>query len=309
MKRLLATTAVALCLTGPVLAETQSPKFVEAQSTIGLYASDVIGETVYTTEADVSGDLTVNSDALGDWDAIGEVEDILIDTDGNIQSAIVGVGGFLGLGEKDVAIDMTSFKYVRDADDENRYYLVLNSTADQLTNAPEFEREYMEDHSSLDADKTMESDTAAVETDTTTMEGDTAALEPDSPTMESDAVTTDTANTDALNRPMMVPPVVERDGYKVTAVEDVRSESLQGASVFGVDDERIGEIGDLIIADDGKISQAIIDVGGFLGMGEKEVAVGFEELTVLQSDDGDIVRVYVDTTEESLEDMPEYSRL
>ena len=266
------------------------PQFIEAKGNLDFYASDVIGETVYNTENDVSGEMTVNSDALGDWDVIGEVDDILIDTDGKVLAAIVGVGGFLGMGEKDVAIDMSTFKYVRDEDDADTYYLVLNSTEDQLTGAPAFEREMTE----------MDEDHAAMnEGNVTEMGEDHAAMDQNDATMEHEY---------RKDRTAIAPPQVEREGYRMTSIDELRSETLQGAEVYGINDENIGEIGDLIITADGKIDHAIIDVGGFLGLGEKEVALGFDEMTILQSEDGDVVRVYVDTSEEALENMPEYTR-
>src|SRR6202022_1499113 len=35
---------------------------------------------------------------------IGDIDDVLIDKEGNVTALIIGVGGFLGMGEKDVAI-------------------------------------------------------------------------------------------------------------------------------------------------------------------------------------------------------------
>jgi len=67
----------------------------------------------------------------------------------------------------------------------------------------------------------------------------------------------------------------------------------------------VGEIGELLLAEDGKIESAVINVGGFLGMGEKPVAVTFEELQLLRNEDGEL-RVYIDATKENLEAQPEY---
>jgi sporulation protein YlmC with PRC-barrel domain len=67
---------------------------------------------------------------------IGEVMDVLIDRDGKVTALIVGVGGFLGMGEKDVAIP---FKAVEFKDkNNNKWYPVMNTTKDALKNAPGF---------------------------------------------------------------------------------------------------------------------------------------------------------------------------
>jgi sporulation protein YlmC with PRC-barrel domain len=41
---------------------------------------------------------------------IGDVNDILLDKDGRVSAVIVGVGGFLGIGEKDVAVSFDALK-------------------------------------------------------------------------------------------------------------------------------------------------------------------------------------------------------
>jgi sporulation protein YlmC with PRC-barrel domain len=51
-------------------------------------------------------------------------------------------------------------------------------------------------------------------------------------------------------------------------------------SVYDTHDNKIGDINDLIIDHTGKVNAAIIGVGGFLGVGEKDVAIPFEQLQV-----------------------------
>ena len=64
---------------------------------------------------------------------IGDVDDVLIDKEGNVTALIIGVGGFLGMGEKDVAIP---FSDLRASEKNNKWYLVLNATKDALKTAP-----------------------------------------------------------------------------------------------------------------------------------------------------------------------------
>ena len=49
--------------------------------------------------------------------------------------------------------------------------------------------------------------------------------------------------------------------------------SLRGRDVYGLEGENIGSIGDVLINQNGSVTAVIIDVGGFLGIGEKDVAV------------------------------------
>jgi sporulation protein YlmC with PRC-barrel domain len=67
---------------------------------------------------------------------IGEIMDVLIDKSGKVTALIVGVGGFLGMGEKDVAVPFDAVKAT--TKDNNKGYLVMNSTKDALKSAKGF---------------------------------------------------------------------------------------------------------------------------------------------------------------------------
>jgi len=66
---------------------------------------------------------------------IGEVMDILLDKSGQVNTVIVGVGGFLGAGEKDVAVNFNSIKQSTKND---KVYLTMDTTKDALKSAPGF---------------------------------------------------------------------------------------------------------------------------------------------------------------------------
>jgi sporulation protein YlmC with PRC-barrel domain len=66
---------------------------------------------------------------------IGEVMDVLVGPNGQVSTVIVGVGGFLGVNEKDVAVNFNSIqKTMKD----NKVYLTMDTTKDALKNAPGF---------------------------------------------------------------------------------------------------------------------------------------------------------------------------
>jgi sporulation protein YlmC with PRC-barrel domain len=67
---------------------------------------------------------------------IGEVMDVLVDKSGKATALIIGVGGFLGAGEKDVAVPFDAVRTTQKGD--NKWYLVMNSTKDALKNAKGF---------------------------------------------------------------------------------------------------------------------------------------------------------------------------
>jgi len=79
------------------------------------------------------------TDVVGaDDQKIGDVNDIVFDKNGKIVAYVVGVGGFLGIGAKDVAIAPASFQTVP-GKDANDFKLRLSMTKEELKAAPAFE--------------------------------------------------------------------------------------------------------------------------------------------------------------------------
>lgn len=90
-----------------------------------------------------SADTFLASSLLGtrvqsaDGDGIGEVNDMVLGADGSVEGVVVGVGGFLGIGEKDVAVQFDAIQIEQDAE-TGELTFVLNSTRDELEAAPAF---------------------------------------------------------------------------------------------------------------------------------------------------------------------------
>ncbi|MCR8914068.1 PRC-barrel domain containing protein [Marinobacter panjinensis] len=86
---------------------------------------------------------------------------------------------------------------------------------------------------------------------------------------------------------------------------------MQASDLIGTDlktsgDESVGEIGDLIIDQDGKVMAVVVSVGGFLGMGEKHVAISWDKVqTSSNADDRDL---RVDVTRDELESAPGFEK-
>jgi sporulation protein YlmC with PRC-barrel domain len=73
-----------------------------------------------------------------DDQTIGEIEDVLIDSNGGIKAVVVSVGGFLGIGDKNVAVPFNALDIKRQANDDDIDRIATNFTRDQLENAPAF---------------------------------------------------------------------------------------------------------------------------------------------------------------------------
>jgi type IV secretory pathway VirB10-like protein len=86
---------------------------------------------------------------------------------------------------------------------------------------------------------------------------------------------------------------------------EMRSTKIVGLDVYNARNEKIGDINDLLFGNDGKVASAVIGVGGFLGMGEKLVAVPFADLTFSRDGDGNL-RVTIASTKEALESAPDF---
>ena len=69
---------------------------------------------------------------------IGDVNDIIVDESGKVTAIVLGVGGFLGIGEKEVS--MTPDQIKRMVHSDGKTYFTVNATADQLKAAPAYAR-------------------------------------------------------------------------------------------------------------------------------------------------------------------------
>jgi hypothetical protein len=113
---------------------------------------------------------------------------------------------------------------------------------------------------------------------------------------------------DAVQRAQEAPAVeVVEKNSAATFSGDVSAKELLAENVVNAANESIGDINDVLIGPDGKVVAVIVGVGGFLGMGEKDVALPYDQLT-FSKDGNNTLIVGTSATKESLETAPEYSR-
>jgi len=160
-----------------------------------------------------------------------------------------------------------------------------------------------------DADRAASAEGTPAPADDTTAqapEASTAEIsEGTAPTPETDTAQTsestaptppDTART---TEPQQTAPGAETPQNQVAAM----GSSLVGMELHGSDDSSIGDIEDVVAGPDGQVTSVLIDVGGFLGIGSKRVAVDVNRLEM--RDDRLVV---LDMTEEQVEELPEYTQ-
>jgi sporulation protein YlmC with PRC-barrel domain len=276
MKNLMLGTAMAVVLGAPVVAQDM---FRTQMDPVAITASDFIGKRVYAAEAAVDTDEYAG--IQDGWEDIGEINDIVLTREGTVDAVLVDIGGFLGMGERQVALGMENIRFVSDsatADNLNDFFLVVNADRTILEGAPEYTR--------MDAAALTEE--APAETNIPVVDQATGATR------------TDGQDVVAEDAPMV-------DGYAMVDAATITATDLVGARVYGPNNEDVGEISDVVMNDAGQTGQIIVDVGGFLGLGEKPVALESTELTFLRATDGDALRVRVDMTQEELEALPAVS--
>jgi sporulation protein YlmC with PRC-barrel domain len=141
MKRSLAGAALALLLTtsAALAADTANqPNTAPEPNAATAPGNMATARSTATTENLGSGMLPIsdyyNKSVYDTRDnKVGDVNDLLVDKNGKIDTVIIGVGGFIGIGEKNVAVPFSSVKV---ADKDGSRYLVLETTKEALQSAP-----------------------------------------------------------------------------------------------------------------------------------------------------------------------------
>jgi len=237
------------------------------------------------------------------------------------------------MGERDVSVSMDAIKVVRQEGDANGRFLVVNTSKAALEQAPEFDRKTLDvnanaagstDHTNTTKTENAGSMKTNMDNNNANM-GNNANMDNNakaSMDQKSDMKMADgtvpakdaqanqsNVNQPVTDRPMLTPPAVKREGYAnadMNRIAKLTADDLEGAYVYGTNDETVGEIDSLIMGDNGQVSQVVINVGGFLGLGEKPVAVTWDELQIMQNSNGDDFRIYIDSNKDALKAQPEY---
>ena len=87
----------------------------------------------------------------------------------------------------------------------------------------------------------------------------------------------------------------------------ISASELLNENVVNDANEKVGDINDVLIDSKGKVAAVIVGVGGFLGMGEKDVALTFDQLS-FGSDNNDPLVVKTNATKESLQAAPQHTK-
>lgn len=217
-----------------------------------LRASELLGATVRNAEGE----------------ELGEIDDLIVSRDDDVITAVISVGGFLNIGEKQVGVPYEELRIAGSGPD-----LYLAATARELeaqesyeyeTRQNAFEDRAAEERSAAnraaqdqgDQDRQAENDVAATQ-------------EPDVDTMDPGAH---------------------------------RASNLIGTTVVDSSGEEVGVVDDLVVSTQGRI-EAVLSIGGLLGIGDRLIAVPLEELEIAsaeRSGDDEEMRVHIDRSASEL---------
>ncbi|RUY44465.1 PRC-barrel domain containing protein [Mesorhizobium sp. M7A.F.Ca.US.001.04.1.1] len=243
----------------------------------GNLATNIIGENVYNGTGD-------------DAQNIGDVNDIVLTKDGKAQYLVIGVGGFLGLGAKNVTYDFSKAQWAEKNADR---WLVAQTTKEELQAQPDFNRKAYDPAPATTASNAPAAVAPAA----------APAVAPSDKTAQAPAPTTPDASAPDQTKTA----AIDKSTLTEMPVGEIRADDLKGTTVYGANDAKVGEIGDVVLAPDKKADAVIVDVGGFLGIGEKEVAVGMDNLKFMTDKAGNKY-LYTTFTKEQLEAQTAYDK-
>jgi len=145
MKRIILLAAAAAFAAAPALAKQAEHSVTKPSAPSSVHYLSSLTPNLWRT-SEIKG-----TDVYSDQnEKIGSVDDVLLDQHGNVKAVVIGVGGFLGVGERNVAVPFNALHWqmnttgasngqrVAQAPDHPARATLPGVTKEQLQRAPEF---------------------------------------------------------------------------------------------------------------------------------------------------------------------------
>jgi len=204
---------------------------------------------------------------------IGDIKSIHLDPNGKVDGVVASVGGFLGVGDREVLLDWRDLKI-----EDNGNVVRVNMTKDELKSKPAYTYKDQSTRGTLFTDNGVWRD-------------------------NDNAVRADRRNeTESANSASSAPTTRSTGDFNVTG--QMSAESLIGKTVKNATNESIGKINDFYLDASGEVKLVVVSVGGFLGVGSKDVGVPWHDLKFGR--DGNSITIMTNWTKDSLKAMPDY---
>jgi uncharacterized protein YrrD len=227
-------------------------------------AGKLIGEGVY--------------DANGD--KVGDIDSVMVDQGGEVSSVVIDVSGWLE-SEKLVAVKWSDLK----TGEDNKIVSTLTKDSAEAAAA------YNYADPELRGQVLTESGERYAATDDADAPADTTADATADTTADADATATADANATDNSA------IINADG-------SLNASKLIGLDVQSPEDQKVGDIGEVVLDKGGQVEGVVVDVGGFLGIATHPVLLDWKDVTLASQDGKD--RAVVNLTKEKLEQMPAY---
>ncbi len=251
------------------------------------------------------------NDPTANWDDIGTISNVIMGQDGKAVAVLVDVGGFLGIGSHTVALDWNALKFVPETKTRNPhdFYVTVMATKTELKKAPAFDQAAWEGQAKGQNANNQQQGNANATANGNAAGTQTAVVTQNQPANQNQqAKQNQQANQNQQAAGNNGQRQINLKGYTRVQTTDLTASELEGAPVYDANNKEIGSVSKLIIAPDKKtIKEAVIDVGGWLGIGAKPVAVPMNELQILsKGKNTKDLRVYLTQTKAQLKQMPTY---
>jgi len=205
-------------------------------------------------------------------DSLGKIEDVVVHPGGEASYAVLSFGGWMGVGDKLFAMPWSVLRAVEPntAKKDTAYSLVLPLDKERLKAAPGFSSKSWPTFASPDWTKEIDSFYAS--------------------DLKSDK-----------KKPV--------EAAARTSVITWKASELKGVNVVTPTGEKLGDMREIAIDTNGRVNYVAISVGGFLGLGDKFVAVPWGSLVFsLAGDKGDKRVISLASTKAQLEQAPEFKQ-
>jgi len=258
-------------------AHAQSPSTAPGHSTVRTADKDLTAAPASADANKLIGRSVTNKNN----DTIGKIESVYLNANGKVDSVIVGVGGFLGVGERYARLHWKDLKI-----SDNGEKVMLDMSKDQLKAMAPYKYKDQAERGQVFNDRGIYKDDSRAAADARA----TTADNRDRATADNRADNRSTANTQSTG--------------DFNTQGDVSANAVIGTTVKNANKDTVGSVEDLYVDGSGNIKTVVVSVGGFLGVGTKDVAVKWSDLK--QTRDGSSVALTTSMSKDELKALPDY---
>jgi sporulation protein YlmC with PRC-barrel domain len=280
----------ALLLGGAVTAMLGAAPFAMADDTI-VTGTDPV-QIAQAAEGEVDAGKLIGQDVYdANGDKVGNIDSVMVDPYGEVNSVVIDVSGWLE-SEKLVAVEWSDLK----TGEDDKIVSSLTKDSAEAAAAYEYKDQNLRGQVLTETGEPYVAADAAAPADTTADETATTDADADAPAdTTADGTATATADADAN---------ATDDSAVINADGSLNASKLIGLDVQSPEDQKVGDIGEVVLDKEGQVEGVVVDVGGFLGIATHPVLLDWKDVTLASQDGKD--RAVVNLTKEKLEQMPAY---